>query len=393
MDYSTNLISLGVVAAGLQIAGYLVYIRYFIKHSIKPNAASWVMFAYGTSLLAFLEMESGATLDVLLLPMACAAMSVIVAILCIPRGIREPIDRVEAIAFSTDLWITIAYAAVVFGWGSQFGLSEGFLILANVTAVTCFLPIVRSTWKSPDRERAGPWLVWTAAYTVLGVATWRADGGQHLALLVYPVMNALLHGSVGFFALRTGAGKRVYVDDARTVYIGNSDIHGRGAHAGQGFSAGDVIWTMTGKPVFHSSSSDQPNLVGVSPTMWIDPDAPISHMNHSCAPNAAFGPKFQLIALSPIYAHEEITFDYSTTEADPHWGMDCACAAPACRQHLRAIQVAFANAVEPPQASPIMQQLWRREKRLAAARPAFPQLSPETAPAPEAAPAPTRQVG
>jgi hypothetical protein len=373
----TDLFGLGGLAAFLQIAGYLIYIRYFVKHSIKPNAASWVMFAYGTSLLAFLELKSGATLQVLMLPLSCAAMSVVVAALCIPRGVREPIDRVEGIAFATDLWLTIAYAAAMFGWGAGRALSAGFLVLANVTAFTCFLPIVRSTWRAPDRERAGPWMVWASAYAVLGFATWRADGGHNPALMLYPVINAVLHGSVALFALRRGSEHRVYIDKARTVYIGDSAIHGRGVHAGRGFGAGDVIWKMTGKPVFHSSAEGEPNLVGVSPTMWIDPDPPISHMNHSCAPNAAFGPKFELVALQPIFAHDEITFDYSTTEADPAWTMACACAHPDCRAALRAIQIAFAGAHEPPAASPIMQQLWRREKRLAEARPAFPQLAPQ----------------
>ena len=45
---------LGILAAIFQISGYLFYIRNFLKRSIRPNAASYLMFAYGTSLVAFL---------------------------------------------------------------------------------------------------------------------------------------------------------------------------------------------------------------------------------------------------------------------------------------------------------------------------------------------------
>ena len=87
--------------------------------------------------------------------------------------------------------------------------------------------------------------------------------------------------------------------------------------AGRAFAPGERIWTLTGKPVFGAVTESGPNYIGIGPDVWIDPDQPLDHINHHCAPNAAFGPRRQLLALRPIEPHEEVTIDYSTTEADP----------------------------------------------------------------------------
>ena len=149
--------------------------------------------------------------------------------------------------------------------------------------------------------------------------------------------------------------------------------------AGRRFEAGEVVWRLTGKPVFGAVTESGPNYIGLGPDVWIDPDRPLDHINHHCAPNAAFGPRRQLIALRPIEPDEEVTIDYSTTEADPAWTMHCACGAPGCRGTLFAIQRSFADRPEPPMASPLMQLVWRqrRSRRMANA---FPQLAMPAAP-------------
>jgi hypothetical protein len=374
--------SLGAIAAGLQLLGYLIYTRYFLKHTIRPNAASWFMFAYGTAFLTYLEFHEGASTNLLMLPVACAIMSVAVALLCLKRNATEPVDRFEKIIFSTDVWLTIMYGALAFGWGQQYlsaSVSSLFLIAVNLTSLTCFLPIVRSTWLEPDRELPWPWLTWAAAYACLGAATLQSTGFSQPTLLLYPFVNFALHALVGVFALRAGSLDRTYIGDDRSVYLAQSGIHGRGVFAGVGYSPGDVIWTMTGRPVFQSRADGEPNYVGVGLNFWIDPDKPIDTMNHNCAPNAAFSRNAQLVALDIIHAHDEITFDYSTTEADPHWEMACACGAETCRQKLYAIQYAFANAEVAPAASPTMQQVWSAYRRNALSRPAFPQFGREPA--------------
>lgn len=367
------IVQLAIAAAALQALGYVLYARLFLKKVIRPNAASSFMFAYGTALLVLLEYSEGATWPVLALPATCAALSVGIALLCMRKRATDPVDKVEATAFSADVWLTVMWVAIAFGYGNISPFSAGFLIAGNVTTLTAFFPVLRSTWKTPERERPEPWLVWTAAYAVLAVVTLLADQGRHPALLVYPLLSVALHGSIALMSLKGSARLARWVDAARTIYIGRSGIHGHGMIAGRRFEAGDVVWKMTGTPVFGAVTESGPNYIGLGPDVWLDPDLPLDHVNHHCAPNAAFGPRRQLVALRPIGPHEEVTIDYSTTEADPAWSMRCGCGAAECRGTLYAIQHSFADRPEPPLASPLMQLVWRH-RRAAAAASAFPQL-------------------
>lgn len=377
------IVQLAIAAALLQALGYVLYARLFLKKAIRPNAASSFMFAYGTALLVLLEYSDGATWPVLALPATCAALSVGIALLCLRKRATDPVDRVEATAFSADVWLTIFWAAIAFGYGSISPFSAGFLLAGNVTTLTAFFPVLRSTWRTPEREQPGPWLVWTAAYSLLAVVTFLADQGRHPALLAYPLLSMVLHGSVAVMALRGRVGLSRWVDAARTIYIGRSPIHGEGMIAGRRFEAGDVVWKLTGQPVFGAVTESGPNYIGLGPDVWIDPDLPLDHINHHCEPNAAFGPRRQLLALRPIEPHEEVTIDYSTTEADSAWAMRCSCGAAGCRKMLYAIQHSFAHAPAPPQASPLMQLVWqhRRAEAPASAVPMPPAAPPRFEPA------------
>lgn len=369
-------VQLAIVAAILQALGYLLYARLFLKKAIRPNAASSLMFAYGTALLVLLEYSDGAAWPELALPSTCAALSIGIALLCLRKGATERVDRVEATAFSADVWLTVLWTAIAFGYGNISPFSAGFLLAGNVTTLTAFFPVLRSTWRTPEREQPEPWLVWTAAYSVLTVVTLLADQGRHPALLAYPMLSVVLHGSVALMALRGRAALARWVDAAKSIYIGRSAIHGEGMIAGRRFEAGEIVWRLTGKPVFGAVTESGPNYIGLGPDVWIDPDLPLDHINHHCEPNAAFGPRRQLLALRPIEPHEEVTIDYSTTEADPAWSMPCSCGAAGCRKMLYAIQHSFAQAPAPPEASPLMQLVWRRRRAAAAAIPSLPAAAP-----------------
>jgi len=60
--------------------------------------------------------------------------------------------------------------------------------------------------------------------------------------------------------------------------------------------------------------------------------------NHSCGPNAGIRGRNELFALRDIEAGEEITFDYSTTEApNSPWDMKCVCGAANCRHVISGV--------------------------------------------------------
>src|SRR3989344_3985059 len=104
-------ILLGLVAASLQATGYLVYGFKVLKRDIAPNPASWLMFAYGTTLLLVLEWDRGASFAVLALPFICAVSSAVVAWYCLRKAQRTwwPEHVLERISFVLDVLLTVAY--------------------------------------------------------------------------------------------------------------------------------------------------------------------------------------------------------------------------------------------------------------------------------------------
>ncbi len=352
---------LSITAALAQAFGYILYGRLFLQKAIRPNTASSLMFAYGTALLVVLEISEGATWHILALPITCAVMSIGIALLCLRKGATDPVDKVEAITFSADIWLTLLWAAIAFGYGDIAPFATGFLIAGNLTTITSFVPVLRSTWRNPERERPSPWVAWTIAYGLLTIVTIMADHGRNPALLIYPGLSVILHGTIATLSLGS---HRKWVDAARSIYIARSKVHGNGMFAGRRFETGEPICVLSGRVIFGAVTQEGPNYIGLGPDVWIDPVLPLDHLNHRCEPNTAFGPHRTLRALRVIEPGEELTADYSTTEADPAWAMHCACGAPECRGTLHAIQRSFADADVAPEASPLMRLVWEKRRHI-----------------------------
>jgi len=54
-------------------------------------------------------------------------------------------------------------------------------------------------------------------------------------------------------------------------------------------------------------------------------------MNHSCDPNTWWSGSTRLVARRDIEAGEEVSYDYSTTDVDHVFEMECSCGSPLCR--------------------------------------------------------------
>lgn len=195
---------LGSAAGILQVLGYGLYIRHSHRKELDPNAATWFMFAYGTALLAVLEYSRGAQLDLLYLPIACAILSIVVAFICWKRGtLRWPEEWQDQLAFYVDIVLTIFYAVAwalaISGILDAKGLGYAnliFLICSNLTTISSFSPLMRAAHR---KESSLPWAVWASAYAALAVATF-AKHGLLTDLMIYPVLNAVLHGRVAWLA-------------------------------------------------------------------------------------------------------------------------------------------------------------------------------------------------
>ncbi len=199
--------TLGIIAGLLQALGYLLYITKSLKDEVEPNPTTWLMFAYGTTLLTVLECNSSAGWEVLILPVTCAVMGVVVAVICALRGtLKYPEERADKLSFGFDIVLTILY---VLAWyfrksgmltdhETQIAIMV-FLIASNAGAFTAFTPILRETYRNPAHEHFAPWVVWTLAYVSLGAATY-LEHGMWSDLMLYPVINAPLHAAVAWLS-------------------------------------------------------------------------------------------------------------------------------------------------------------------------------------------------
>ena len=131
------------------------------------------------------------------------------------------------------------------------------------------------------------------------------------------------------------------------VYAGKSAIHGRGLFTKRGAHRGERICCVKGKKKIMQNKSKKdalanPDWIGVSKRTWIDPAVPFKYLNHSCEPNTGIKGRVSMHALRDIQPDEELTIDYSTTEADTLWelagGAQCRCGARNCRKVIKSIQ-------------------------------------------------------
>lgn len=335
------MLELGAIAAAVfQLLGYVAYISFVRRGVLEANPLSWLMFAYGTTILALLEYGAGATFFELLLPVVCAASSVVVAILCAAAFRRHPLSPVDWIVFAIDVILTILYVALtvakaqgVLSFNDRVAV-VGLLIASNFTTLTAFIPLLRSTYARPGGERVLPWMLWTTAYSALLLVT-IAHGAaeERLVLLLYPASNAVLHLSVALLALsRFWRKDRVAALDVR-----HTDRTGLGLFTTSTFQRGEYVCTLAGSVRRWRSRNDadagsNENWIGIGKDIWIEPDAPFMFINHSCEPNLGIVGERDFVALRDIGENDELTFDYSITEDEPHWSMPCSCGRTACRK-------------------------------------------------------------
>ncbi len=137
--------------------------------------------------------------------------------------------------------------------------------------------------------------------------------------------------------------KPVLSNGYKKILPQKSRIEGTGIHATKSFKRGETIFIFNGDPI-HWVVKDQktslagPNWVGFKKDTWIVVKAPGIYLNHSCKPNAGIQGAKKIVALRRIKAGEEVTIDYSITEEDPLWYMNCLCGEPDCRKKIRSIQ-------------------------------------------------------
>ena len=147
---------------------------------------------------------------------------------------------------------------------------------------------------------------------------------------------------------------------SESFYVSQSNVHGFGVFAARDLTAGEPVVRLRGDLAQGSDALADPDYIGIGPDMWIDPEHPLDYINHSCEPNCAFGPRRMLMSLRPIAKDDELLIDYSATELDESWTLECSCKTSSCRGTLKAIHLTFTDPACPPVASPLVLRYWAR---------------------------------
>lgn len=130
----------------------------------------------------------------------------------------------------------------------------------------------------------------------------------------------------------------------KQIYVGKSGIDHNGLLAGEPIKAGERIQYVNGKRAHWTTRNAKDskaiqNWIGVGRNTWINTKGtPFRYINHSCEPSAAIIGTKTVLALRDIRRDEEITIDYSMTDADPFWEMECKCGSKKCRKIIGSIQ-------------------------------------------------------
>jgi len=124
----------------------------------------------------------------------------------------------------------------------------------------------------------------------------------------------------------------------KKLEVRKSDINGVGLFVNRSFKKGQIIDYIHGPKVlirnFYSTlSKSTVNWIGASRYTWINTDnSPFRFINHSCNPNTAIKGERTVFAIKIISSGEEITIDYSLSEAEPGWSIPkCSCRSIHCR--------------------------------------------------------------
>ncbi len=128
------------------------------------------------------------------------------------------------------------------------------------------------------------------------------------------------------------------------VIVKSSPISGRGIFATRDLKKGDTILKVEGPTIKYPFLPDWRvgmNYLNIGPNMWkiAYRDNPWNFINHACLPNSGLLGKTKVVAMKPIKKGEEVTIDYSCTEASTsQWKMKCNCNTTECRRLIRSIQ-------------------------------------------------------
>lgn len=334
-----------LLAIGFSFSGYAAYLIGLRRQTVRPNRASWLIWATATALEAvtYAAVNPGASQTWIFVLSAVACVLVTIGIW--HRSAWSPPSPTDTFCIAACLTALVLWLVFREAFWAH------MLVVAAVPV--SFWPTWASVWADRSRERSPAWGLWTFGDLATLLIAVRG-AGLGVAELGYILVELLCHASVWFliglatinplrsFGMGRG-GLRVfdrYRASNNLFRVGENHL-GKAVFAATGFSEGDVLLEFTGRrmradQVPGSLRGRHDRFVQVTSDQYMGPSGRLDDLvNHSCAPNA--GLRFTddgvfLVAVRAIAPGEEISWDYSTTLRESNWHMLCQCKAPDCRR-------------------------------------------------------------
>jgi hypothetical protein len=334
-----------LVALVATFAGYATYLAGLRRNLVEPNRASWLIWSAATAVEAstYAAINPDGLQRWVFLVAAVACIAITVALW--RRSAWSLPTRTETLCIGASLVALAIWAMFRDAFWAH------MLVVAAVPI--SFWPTWASVAADRRRERSPAWGLWAVGDLATLLVAARTPGSP-VGEYAYILIELLCHASVWFMiglatinpirSLGFRQGRFYVLDVMRTptnlFKVGDNHL-GKAVFAAQAFEEDDRLIEFTGRrfraarvPSLMRGQSDR--FVQVTPEHYMGPSGRIDDLvNHSCAPTA--GLRFAdsgvfLVALRPIAAGEEISWDYSTTLAESNWHMICQCRSPECRR-------------------------------------------------------------
>lgn len=173
----------GVFSGITQLGGYVLYVKKINLGRVKPNTASWAIWAFGSLLESVTYIYTTNDWVKNILPVICALSAIALFVYCAHFGhFQKP--------SIFDFFLVCLDCVAIFLWWYYSSASYANLALV-VTAIISFIPITIGVWDNPKSEHALPWFVWTIAYSMLTVVV--LTRWEKWEDLIYPLVFAILH--------------------------------------------------------------------------------------------------------------------------------------------------------------------------------------------------------
>jgi hypothetical protein len=179
----TSILSIfGLLSGILSALCYVPYIRGIIKHKVKPERASWLIWSVLTAIGFFSNLAIGATHS-LWLPGVQGVGVIIVLVLSIKHGygglLKRDILTLIASAFTLVIWYFTKQPVVA------------VYLTTLIDAMGGYLTVIKS-YEEPDTETPVTW----AMSAIAGFFALLSVGRLDASLLAYPLYIFLINGAV-----------------------------------------------------------------------------------------------------------------------------------------------------------------------------------------------------